>query len=83
MPHEIVTVAFEQVSRNFTECRIVGITPRKLEQFVRIVEIGGQRRQRGNDGVELLALLAQLLAALLIVPDLRVFQRLGYVGEPL
>ncbi len=57
------------------ERRVVGFGARELEQLARCrVSPVSRLRQRADDAFERFALLAELLRALRIVPDLRIFE---------
>ena len=55
----------------------------KVEQFVGPAESMVERADAIDDALELRAFLAELLRALGIVPDVRVFELAGYFLEPL
>ena len=53
---------------------VVALLARELVEFRTVVKARMQLRQRHDDAVELLLLLAELLRTLRVVPDLRVFE---------
>jgi hypothetical protein len=54
--------------------RVVGFPARELVEFLAVVELAVEIGQRQDDAVELLLLLAELLGARRIVPDLRILE---------
>jgi hypothetical protein len=65
------------VSRHGDEHIVVGFGARKLEDVAAVLEADRQIGERADDRFELLALLAELLRALRVVPDPRVLERAG------
>jgi hypothetical protein len=64
------------------ERRVVGIAARELEQLGAVADAGIEPDQRDDDVVERLLLLAELLRALRIVPDLRVLELARNLRQP-
>jgi hypothetical protein len=57
--------------------RVVALVARELEELLRVAQAAVERRQAADDRVELLLLLAEILGAPLVVPDLGILERLG------
>jgi hypothetical protein len=74
---EAVDVAGDREQR-----RVVVLGARQLEELRAVGEAVVERRQRADDRVERLLLLAELLRALRVVPDLRVLELARYRREP-
>ncbi len=62
--------------------RVVGVRAGQLEQLAAVADSGVERHQRGDDAFERFALLREFLRALLVVPDLRVFELPDDLFEP-
>jgi hypothetical protein len=62
--------------------RVVGFRAREIVELAAVVEPFLQSGQRMDDAVELLLLLAEVLRALRVVPDLRVLELPVYCREP-
>jgi hypothetical protein len=60
---------FVDINCNPIEGRIVAFGARHLEQLARVLESRGDGGQPGDGGFERFLFLAQLLRALLVVPD--------------
>jgi hypothetical protein len=65
-------VALDRLQR-----RVVTFVAGELEELLRVAQAPVDGGQAADDGVELLLLLAELLGALRIVPDLGILERLG------
>jgi len=59
------------------EGRVVALVARELEELLRVAQAAVERRQAADDRVELLLLLAELLGAPPVVPDLGILERSG------
>jgi hypothetical protein len=57
--------------------RVVPLVARQLEELLRVAQAAVERGQPADDRVELLLLLAEILGAPLVVPDLGILERLG------
>jgi hypothetical protein len=68
-PLDAADVAFDGTQR-----RVVGFRASELVELLAVVELAAELGQRQDDAVELLLLLAELLRARRIVPDLRVLE---------
>ena len=62
---------------------VVRLGPRELEELPGVREAAVDARERADDCLEGLLLLAELLGALLVAPDARVAEELLYLGESL
>jgi hypothetical protein len=62
------------VALDGAEGGVVVLVARELEQPLRVAQAARDAGEAADDGVELLLLLAELLGALGIVPDLRVLE---------
>jgi hypothetical protein len=59
------------------------LAARQLEQLLRVGQAAADAAERGDDALERLLLLAELLGALRVAPDLRVAEQLLYLRQPL
>jgi len=71
------------VLRNGDECRVVALGAGELEQFSAVLQSRVKAGQCADDAFELFSFLAELLRALRVGPDARVFERLYDRSEPL
>ena len=60
--------------RNRRDRAFVVLADRKIQQIAGFAERVGQRADAADDALEIRALLAELLRALRVVPDVRVFE---------
>ena len=67
---------------NGLERRVIALGAGQLEQFTAVGERHVERGQRADDAVEQLALAAELLRPLLILPDLRILELPNDLGQP-
>ena len=75
-PHETRHIGLDGGERG-----VVAFGAREREQLLRIAQPELEGGQAADDGLKLLLLFAELLGALWIVPDLRVFERRGDCAE--
>jgi hypothetical protein len=61
---------------------VVGLLPRERVELAAVIDAALKRAQRVDDAVERLLLLAELLRARRVVPDLRILELAVYGGEP-
>jgi hypothetical protein len=71
------------ILRHGDECRVVALGPGELEQLSAVLQARIKIGQRADDAFELFSFLAELLRALRVGPDGRVFQRLYNRSQPL
>jgi len=57
--------------------RVVAFVARQLEELLRVAQAAVEGRQAADDRVELLLLLAEILGAPRVVPDLGILERFG------
>jgi len=62
------------IVRNGRDRALVVLADREIEQVAGFAERVGQRADAADDAIEIRALLAELLRALRVVPDVRVFE---------
>ncbi len=62
------------IGGNAQQRRVIALRPGELEQLARVREPAADAAQRADDGLERLLLLAELLGALRVVPQLRVLE---------
>jgi hypothetical protein len=62
---------------------LVVFAARHLEQLARVPQLVVEPGKRGHYRLERFAFLAQLLGALVVIPDGGIFDELGDFGEPL
>src|SRR5439155_2605236 len=71
------------VLRYGDERRVIALAAGELEEFSAVLQPRAEVRERADDALELFSLFAELLRALRVAPDARVFERLCNRSEPL